>query len=218
VHLHGVNRVPLGAGLGSSAAAIVAGVVLAYRLLDIGDADPGTTFWIAAGLEGHPDNAAPAAYGGFTLAVPDEATGAPSVRRLDPHGDLRPVLLIPEGTRVSTAEARAALPATVPRTDATFNVAHAALMVEAITRDPSLLSQALRDRLHQDTRLALVPEVRDVFGRTWDANVPVCVSGSGPTLLAFDSDAYPVPDPGEGWRVVRTSVRAAGAELLDPGR
>ncbi len=98
-----------------------------------------------------------------------------------------------------------------------FNVAHAALTVEAITRDPSLLPTALRDRLHQDVRLALVPQVRDVFERTWKANVPVCVSGSGPALLAFDSDAYPVPDPGEGWRVMRTSVRAAGAELIDPG-
>ncbi len=107
--LHGVNRIPLAAGLGSSSAATVAGVVLAYRLLDIGDPGPYTTFSIAAELEGHPDNAAPAAFGGFTIAA---ASGSHRglVRRLDVHPDLRPVLLIPENVRVSTADARAAPP------------------------------------------------------------------------------------------------------------
>lgn len=214
LRIHGINRIPLERGLGSSAAARVAGITLAYELFDIGPAGPYTAFAIAAGLEGHPDNAAPAAFGGFTIAV-SSGTHAGFVRRLEPHPDLRPVLLIPEHERVSTADARAALPATVPREDAVFNAAHAALTVEAITRDPSLLTVALHDRLHQDLRLALVPRVREVFERMWSANVPVCVSGSGPTLLAFERDAYPVPDPGEGWRVLRTAVRETGAELVE---
>jgi homoserine kinase len=103
----------------------------------------------------------------------------------------------------------------VSREDAVFNAAHAALMVEAMTWDPSLLSVAMRDRLHQDDRLALVPEARTLFDRLWEANVPVCVSGSGPTLLAFESERYRVPELGEGWRAVRTTIRSGGVEILE---
>lgn len=214
LRMHGTNRIPLERGLGSSAAATVAGIAIAYELFDLGTLDPYTAFSIAAELEGHPDNAAPAAYGGFTIAVP---TGGDRgfVRRIEPHPELRPVLVIPGHLRVATSEARAALTASVSREDAVFNAAHAALMVEAMTWDPSLLSVAMRDRLHQDARLALVPEARVLFDGLWKANVPACVSGSGPTLLAFEGERYPVPDPGDGWRVVRTTIRSGGVELLE---
>jgi homoserine kinase len=217
LRLTGVNRIPLERGLGSSSAAAVAGVVLGSRLFDLsidghntsGGHDPYSVFALAAQVEGHPDNAAPAAFGGFTIAIPE-----PHVVRLDPHPDLRPVLLIPGEVRLPTAEARRALPGEVSREDAVFNLAHAALMVEALTRDPSLLRTAMHDRLHQEVRLSLVPPVLEVFRRVSAANVPICVSGAGPSLLAFESDRHPVPDPGEGWTVLRPGVRATGFEVI----
>jgi homoserine kinase len=215
--LHGRNRVPLGRGLGSSSAAIVAGIVIASRVLDLGilddHADPYPVFALAAELEGHPDNVAAATYGGFTVALPDG-----SVRRFEPHASLRPVVLVPPFS-LPTDEARAALGPEVPRADAVFNVAHAALVVEAITRDPSLLAFALRDRLHQDARLALVPQAADVFDDVQRMHIPVCVSGAGPTLLAFERDDLdPItPDAIEwpGWTILRPGIRRAGFEVAD---
>jgi homoserine kinase len=167
---------------------------------------------LAAQIEGHPDNAAPAAFGGFTIATADGF-----VRRLEPHQDLRPVVLVSEAVRLPTAAAREVLTPTVSREDAVFNAAHAALMVEAITRDPSLLEIALRDRLHQDARLAMVPSVREVFDRLWANGVPVCVSGAGPSLLAFEQDRSVPGDLGEGWSVLRIGVRSAGFEVIVAG-
>lgn len=211
LHLHGVNRIPLARGLGSSAAAAVAGVALASALFDLVERphDPYTTFSFAAELEGHADNAAAAAFGGFTIVAGDD------VERLEPHPDLRPVLLVPEQVRVSTDEARRVLPATVSREDAVFNIGHAALTTARILHAPDDLRLAMADRLHQDVRLALVPEVREVFDRLHAANVPVCVSGSGPTLLAFERDPWPIPDPGEGWRVLRVPVRRDGVQIVE---
>jgi homoserine kinase len=203
---HGLNRVPLASGLGSSSAAVVAGVVAGLVLLGEEPA-PEVVFPHAAAIEGHPDNVAPACFGGFTVATADGF-----VRRFDVHPDVRPVLLVPD-LRLPTPEARAALPEQVPRADAVFNAAHAALVVEALTRDPGLLGRALRDRLHQQVRLSLVPPVAEVFDRLGEDGVAVCVSGAGPTLLAFDGDD-PVPDPGPGWRVLRPGVRAVGFEVV----
>ncbi len=210
LHLHGMNRIPLARGLGSSAAAAVAGAALAYRLLGVDDdGPPHHAFTIATEMEGHPDNAAAASFGGFTIVAGDD------VERLDPHPKLRPVVLIPEHIRVSTEDARRVLPETVSRADAVFNVGHAALTMARILHDPERLRLAMADRLHQDARLALVPEVREVFHRLHAGNIPVCVSGSGPTLLAFERDRWPIPDPGEGWRVLRVPVRRNGVEVFE---
>jgi homoserine kinase len=212
--LRGVNQVPIERGLGSSSAATVAGVIVASLLLDLGwEHDRETVFAAVAEIEGHPDNAAAAVYGGFTVAVDDRY-----VRRFDPHPELRPVLLIPD-LRLATGEARAALPASVPRADAVFNVAHAALMVEAITREPSLLAEALHDRLHEDARLALVPDVADTVARLRRARIPACVSGAGPSILAFPADgADAIEEIGHepGWRILRPAIRATGFELREP--
>jgi homoserine kinase len=211
--LHGVNRIPLARGLGSSAAAAVAGIELAYRVLGVHDDDPETSarnaFVLASQMEGHPDNAAAAALGGLTIVAGEE------VERLEPHPGLRPVLLIPD-RRLSTRDARAVLPETVPREVAVFNIGHAALTLARLLRDPDHLRLAMRDRIHQDARLALFPDVREVFDRLQAGNVPVCVSGSGPSLLAFERDRYPVADPGDGWRVLRVPVRATGVEVFEP--
>jgi homoserine kinase len=207
--LHSVNRIPVARGLGSSSAAAVAGVVIASRLLDLGiDGHGGDAFSVfanAAEIEGHPDNAAPAAFGGVTIVVDG------SVRRLDPHPDLRPVALVAR-TELSTAEARAALPERVSLEDAVFNIGHAALLVEALTRDPRLLRVALRDRLHQQARLELAPESADLVEDLGKAHIPVCVSGAGPSLLAFPLDGDEVPEHvlPPGWRALPLAVRAEG--------
>jgi homoserine kinase len=212
LHLHGLNRIPLARGLGSSAAAAVAGVALGYALLDLADGyhHPETTFRVASELEGHPDNAAAAVFGGFTVVAGED------VERLEPHPGVHPVLLVPDRVRLSTQDARAVLPETVPREVAVFNIGHAALTLARLLRNPDHLRLAMRDRIHQDARLALVPDVREVFDRLQAGNVPVCVSGSGPALLAFERERYPIPDPGEGWRVLRVPVRATGVEVFEP--
>jgi homoserine kinase len=207
VALHGVNRVPLERGLGSSAAACVAGISLADRLLDLG-LEPEEVLELAVEMEGHPDNAAAVIAGGFTIAFGD------GVIRLDPHPSLRPVALVPD-VRLPTTEARAALGDQIARADAVFNAAHAAATVVALTSEPALLTQTLDDRLHQDARLALVPTVRGVFRDLRAAGVPVCVSGAGPTLLAFELEDVSVPDPGEGWSVLRLAVAPAGVEVTE---
>jgi homoserine kinase len=208
VRVEGLNRIPLARGLGSSAAAAVAGIALA-RVLGGANDDAATTFRLAAELEGHPDNAAAATFGALVIASDGE------VERLEPHPDVRPVLLIPENVHVSTEDARRALPETVRRDDAVYNVGRAAMTIVALLRDPTKLASALGDRLHQDARLALAPTVRGVFDRLRVDGHPVCLSGSGPTLLAFETEERTVPDPGDGWRVLRVTVRAAGVEVVE---
>lgn len=210
MRLEGVNRIPLEAGLGSSSAAAVAGTALASVLLGAAgwNGDPFTTFAYAAELEGHPDNAAPAAYGGLTVI----ADGL--VRRFDVAAAIAPVVLVPP-IRLATERARAVLSEEVLRRDAVYNVAHGALVVHALSAgDLDLLRVALHDRLHQAVRLALVPAVREVF-EDLARSMPVCVSGSGPSLVAFPGSQARLSDPGEGWRVLRVPVRATGVEILE---
>lgn len=212
VGMSGVNRIPLERGLGSSSAAAVAGITAARALLEPGSAlDRDAIFEAASELEGHPDNAAAAVFGGLTIA-----TGTVAPVRLDPHPELRPVLLIPEDVRLPTEQARQALSPQVPREDAVFNLQRAALAVIALTQRPELLDEAVRDRLHQDARLALVPEVRHVFDRFRSAGVPVCVSGAGPTLLTFERSERDgsAPDPGAGWRRLELQPRSLGVEIV----
>ena len=207
VALRARNRIPLERGLGSSTAAAIAGAAIANAILEAPADDPGDAFRVAAELDGHADNAAAAAFGGVTLVV----DGVP--RRLEPHPRLRPVLLIPEGLRISTAAARRALGSSVSREDAVAQIAYVAALVVGLTLDPAALATALHDRIHEDARLALVPDARDVRDRVRDAGVPVCVSGAGPSLLAFEVDGRPVPDPGGGWLVLRPAIRAEGFEV-----
>jgi homoserine kinase len=120
-------------------------------------------------------------------------------------------VLVASGS-LPTSEARDALPERVPLRDAVFNVGHAALMVEALTHDPQLLRVALRDRLHQAARLELAPESADLFEDLRKAHIPVCVSGAGPSLLAFPLDDAEVPEHllPPGWRAMPVAVRSEG--------
>jgi homoserine kinase len=206
--LHGVNRIPLERGLGSSSAAAVAGVAVAGVLLGpAGFDDADTTFAYAAELEGHPDNAAPATYGGLTVF-------AGSVHRFDPHPSLDPVVVVPDRLRLPTADARSALLPAVSRDDAVFNISHAALVAVGLMRgDLDLLLVALRDRLHEDVRAALVPEVATVLDDLRTRRVPACLSGAGPSILAFERDGHLVGDLPEGWRAIRPGLRATGVEV-----
>lgn len=211
--VHAVNRIPLQRGLGSSAAAVVAGVALALALLEWRELNtPLGIASLAGDIEGHRDNVTAAAFGGFTIWGPG------SVVRRDVHPGVRPVLLIPTALRFSTEEARRVLPESVPLSDAVHNIGAAATLVDALTDDPRHIYAAVSDRLHQRVRLPLMPEVRDMFERLQHVPLPVCLSGAGPSLLVFETDAFPdlvVPDPGEGWRVLRVPVRATGVEVLE---
>lgn len=210
--LRSENRIPLARGLGSSAGAIVAGLILADRLLETNLALE-RLLTLGADAEGHADNVAAALLGGATLAY--LGAGGWRAERLAVDDSLRPVLLIPEHERISTDDARRVLPREVPRTAATSNSARTALLVLALGGRGDLLAEALDDRLHQDARLRLAPGAQRVFQDLKAAGAPVCVAGSGPTLLAFEREGVEMPELGPSWRVIRTRVRPRGAEVTD---
>lgn len=210
------NAIPHGRGLGSSSAAIVAGIVAARALCVDGEArlDDAALLRLATEIEGHPDNVAAALAGGFTLAW-TEPEGARLIR-LDPSPLIAPVAFVPD-TELSTRKARALLPKTVPHADAAANAARAALMVEALTRTPELLLVATEDRLHQDYRGPAMPASLDLIKRLRADGVPATVSGAGPTVLALatvDSAEAVAKLGGEGWRVHHLAVDPLGATVL----
>ena len=203
------NRIPQARGLGSSSAAIVAGLLAARALVDGGAArlDDAAVLHLASELEGHPDNVAPCLLGGFTIAWVESEAGARAVR-LSPADGVHPVVLVPT-ERGLTAHARAALPATVPHADAARNAGRAALFVHALTADPSLLLPATEDRLHQQYRAPGAPATFALVNELRAAGVPAVVSGAGPSVLAFSA-------PGEipvtsGWRRLDVGIDARGA-------
>lgn len=204
-----LNRIPLERGLGSSAAAVVSGLVLADRLLG-SSLDRDRLLEIAVDLEGHPDNVAACLRGGAVIAYLSRSGWR--AEPLTPHPDLRLAVLIPEHERLATDDARRTLPRQVRLTDAAFNAGRTALAVLALTERPELLGEALEDRLHQNRRLPLVPGARAVFEELRAGGLPVCVAGAGPSLLAFESDDLAVPDLGPGWRVLRLQPAAGGAD------
>jgi len=209
------NRIPLERGLGSSAAAVVTGLLLADRLLET-KLGPDRLLELAADLEGHADNVAACLRGGLVLAyLSAEGWRA---ERLEPHPSLVPVLLVPEHERLATSDARRALPREVPLTDAIFNVGRAALAVIALTARPELLGSALEDRLHQPRRLPLVPASRALFEELRQAGTPVCVAGAGPSLVAFEGPEKSIPDLGPGWRVLRLQAASMGADVVQEDR
>jgi homoserine kinase len=205
-----VNRIPHARGLGSSSAAIVAGIVLARGLAGVGDFGDEAVLRLAAEIEGHPDNVAPCLLGGLTVAW-TAADGARAVR-LEPAAAIRPIVLIPT-SRGLTTHARAALPAEVPHRDAAFNVARAALLVHALTADPSLLLEATADRLHQEYRAPGMPETAALLHELRQRGIAACVSGAGPSVLAFAELDGVEPPP--GWSARPLSCSSTGARILN---
>jgi homoserine kinase len=168
------SGIPLAAGLGSSAAAIVAGLTAADHMYEL-DAD---LLPLAVELEGHPDNVAAALRGGFVICTDDGA------ERFDPPPELEGVLAIPPH-QVPTSQARAALPAEVPIGDAIHNVAHASLLVLGLARaDFDLVARGLADRIHQPRRASLYPRSMELVDRARELGaLGATISGAGPAVL-----------------------------------
>lgn len=184
------NEIPHGRGLGSSSAAIVGGLGLAQACCPPASRPSHeAVLELAAAIEGHPDNVAPAVLGGFTPTWMDDQ-GAHAVR-LQPHERVRPVVAVPAET-LATSKARGMMPAEVPLGDATYNASRAALLLWALTHEPELLFPATADRLHQDRRAPAYPASAALVGELRHAGHAAVISGAGPTVLVLALD-----DPAE---------------------
>ena len=184
------NRIPHGRGLGSSAAAVVSGVLAgAAYLLGSDGINIQAVYEIATEIEGHPDNAAPAIFGGATVAWLGEVGSQGQVFHLKSANlpiseDIAATLLVPSAS-LSTKAARAALPEKVPHHDAAFNSGRAALLVATLANQPELLFDATADRLHQNYRAAQMPQSARVIKALRDQGFAAVVSGAGPTVLVL---------------------------------
>jgi homoserine kinase len=209
------NRIPHGRGLGSSAAAAVAGV-LAAKVLSGAALDDDAALGLATAIEGHPDNAAAALLGGLTVAWTDGASAR--AVRLDPAPSVRAVVFVPDA-ELSTEKARGLLPATVPHADAAHSAGRAALLVAALTSRPDLLLAATEDRLHQEYREPAMPVSLELVARLRAAGVAAVVSGAGPSVLALTTTGSAGLDPAltpPGFRVMDVDVAARGAQVRIP--
>ena len=186
LHLTCANRIPHGRGMGSSAAAVVAGLLAARMLVaDPDGLDDATVLALATELEGHPDNAAPAILGGATVAWTPSSEAGPRAVRLRVHPDVTPTVVVPV-TRLATRTARGVLPELVPHGDAAFNAGRTALLVHALAEDPDLLFDATADRLHQEYRSGVMVSSWELVRGLRDQGIAAMVSGAGPTVLVLD--------------------------------
>jgi homoserine kinase len=219
--LHPVDRfefrlrsdVPLAGGLGTSAAALVAGLMAADSLFEL-DAD---LLGLATRLEGHPDNVAAALLGGFVMCVDGQAT------RLEMPEGLEAVLVVPRKS-VRTARARAALPREIPMADAVFNLGHASLLAVGLaTSNLDLVARGLADRLHQPHRAHLYPQSAELAAKARELGaLGATISGAGPTVLVWTH--YESTGPllhrlealAEGWaEVQRVGFESQGADVTE---
>jgi homoserine kinase len=218
LHLTVVKGFPLGRGFGSSAAAVVLGLVAARRLVapELPDTE---LLALACELEGHPDNATPCLHGGATLAWVED--GRPRWRALPVHPDLVAVALVaPEP--MATSEAWRLLPERVPFAVAAHTGARSAMLPLALGGDPELLLPATEDRLHQPQRLARAPDSARLLERLRAAGHAGFLSGAGPSLLVLcprpaapgvlaDAEAAMAATGAEGWRIRPLELARQGA-------
>jgi homoserine kinase len=224
------NGIPQGRGMGSSAAAVVAGVLGAWALCpDVETIDLNAVLRLTTAMEGHPDNVAACLEGGLTLSWGTER--GPMAVSLEVHEDVLPVVLVPDAT-LSTELARGLLPDVVPHADAAFNAGRSALLVHALAHEPALLMEATEDRLHQPQRAAAMPESAALVERLRAASQAAVVSGAGPSVLVLarrtvmDADEEPgahelraiteLAPP--GWSVLPLDVDQRGARIDRPVR
>lgn len=213
--------IPLSRGLGSSAAMIVAGAVAANA--EMGNPfDNRKLLQITSRIEGHPDNLAPALYGGLTASMMHE--GMPDTVQYKLHGSLRFVVCIPE-YELSTVKARKALPESYSRADAVYNLSHGAILLKALEMgDTALISRAFHDRLHQPYRIPLIPEYELVERISKEEGaLSCCISGAGPTILLLTNDATFAArvdarlkaEAEHTWRVLSPSVDRRGTTVSE---
>ena len=185
--LHLRNAIPLESGLGSSAAATVAGLMIGNGLVSAA-LNEATLLDLAVAMEGHPDNVAPALLGGL-VAAGQADSGRLLVERVATPA-LTAVVVMPS-FRLSTALARQALPASVPRADAVFNLSHTALTLLALQRgDYVALADAMADRLHQPYRAPLAPGLARALDAARTLGAAAAISGAGPAVIAFTGGRY----------------------------
>jgi homoserine kinase len=217
IRLHCRNAIPHSRGLGSSAAAIVGGVLLARELVADGREimPDGAALALAAELEGHPDNVAPCLLGGLTIAWLHDGAARAVRRDVDPA--VVPIVLVPPFT-ASTELARGLLPDAVPHADAAFAAGRAALLVAALTGTPQALFDATEDRLHQAYRASAMPDAYRLVEELRGAGHPAVISGAGPTVLVLargEIEAHAAAErTPEGWSAEVLAVDPAGAERI----
>ncbi|ATE57051.1 MULTISPECIES: homoserine kinase [Actinosynnema] len=207
------NSIPHSRGLGSSAAAVAAGVAAASALA--GRELDASALQVAAEFEGHADNVAACLFGGVAIAWSD--AGGYRAVRVDPHPDLSPVVLIP-AQESSTRTTRGLLPARVPHSDAAHAAGRSALAVHGLTRDPSVLLDALRDRLHEPYREPAWPATSRLVAELREAGVPAAVSGAGPTVFALpEGGALPAEIDITGFQALAVPVDVDGVRVAPLG-
>lgn len=197
LHIHQENEIPIASGLGSSSSAVLAGLFGANTLAG----SPLTrqeVLQIATDIEGHPDNVAPAVYGGLVLGV-QQADGLFVEQIAVPP--MQVVVVLPD-FKLATEDARAVLPAELPRADAIFNVSHLGLLVRALeTADYGKLSVAMQDRIHQPYRVPIITGMAEAMSAAREAGAAgAALSGAGPSVIAFAA---------EGHEAIGTAVAAA---------
>lgn len=213
------NVIPHSRGLGSSSAAVVAGVCVARGLVAGGALlmDDEAVFDLAATIEGHPDNVAPAFFGGFTIAYADAGRFHAATVSVDPR--VRVLAFVPPEP-VATKVARALLPEAVSHASAAANAGRSALLVAALSRQPELLFAATEDFLHQTYREPAMPATLRVVRELRKDRLPAFVSGAGPTVLVFtdasnqEEVAARAPD---GWQLLALAIDSEGARIVLPG-
>ena len=206
------NRIPHGRGLGSSSAAIVGGLAAAYGLAGE-PVDRERLVVLANEIEGHPDNVAAAALGGFTIAWTEGETGR--AVRLETVEGVAAVAYIPDN-RVLTKEARGLLPSVVPHSAAAANAGKAALLVAALTGRPELLLTATEDQLHQEYREPAMPESLALVHKLRGSGLPAIVSGAGPTVVVLgrpDAARTAPPPPPDGWTRYELAIDPVGVQV-----
>ena len=187
LHLEAHNVIPHGRGLGSSGAAIVAGVMAAKGLLEgIVEFSSSELLALATDMEGHPDNIAPSLFGGLTIAwMTDQG---PKHKKLSVHRGVSLVVAVPEDASMSTSLARSLQPETVPHKDAIFNLSRSALLIAALIQSPELLFEATEDRLHQNYRASAMKDTDALLQSLRKLGFAAVVSGAGPSVLVLCSD------------------------------
>jgi len=224
-----VNRIPHGRGLGSSAAAVVAGLLAARALSRPEKLPDDALLPLANEIEGHPDNVAACLGGGLTIAW--TAPDGPHMVRLEPLASVTPVMCIAPAP-VRTDVARGLLPEMIPHRDAAANAGRSALLVAALTQPgtgPDVLFAATQDWLHQDYRAGAMSQTHALVRSLRAAGLPAVVSGAGPSVLVFlgvrggpdyrhdlESLGSIVGETGMGWHISSLDVERQGARVLRP--